>query len=107
MHQALAYNFVLSYFSKTLTFFFFLENFLLFGFRSVDLVMQFSDTEEAKINFPSSKYENRLHKIALLFAEHIKKFEDNQLQPPANVPRIPPKPYNPGGHEYQVKTPAP
>ena len=47
--------------------------------------MQFSDTEEAKINFPSSKFQNREHKIGCLFEEHIKKFED------------------PGGHECQVK----
>ncbi len=84
MHEALAYYFVLPYFSKTFKCICFLDNYLVTGF-SVDLVMQFSDTEEAKINFPSSKFQNREHKIGRLFAEHIKKFED------------------PSGHEYKVK----
>lgn len=49
-------------------------NYLLKGF-SVDLVMKFTDTKEEKINFPASMYENRTHKMSMVFADKIKAYE--------------------------------
>lgn len=49
-------------------------NYLVAGF-SVDLVMKLSDTKEVKINFPSSRFENRTHKMGLLFENDIREFE--------------------------------
>lgn len=50
------------------------ENYIANGF-SVDLVMVFSDTDEAKVNFPSSRYESRNHKMSYIFKEDIENFE--------------------------------
>ena len=51
-----------------------LGNWIISGF-SVDLVMKFSDTKEHKINFPSTRYENRTHKMGMLFADQIQAHE--------------------------------
>ena len=49
-------------------------NYLLPGF-SVDLIMLLPFGEEKKINFPSSAFEGRTHKISKIFQEHIMKIE--------------------------------
>ena len=45
-------------------------NYLVRGF-SVDLIMQLSGGKEVKINFPTSRYENRRHKMSVIFKDHI------------------------------------
>ena len=49
-------------------------NYLAKGF-SVDLVVKLTDAKEEKINFPSSKFENRTQKMSMIFAHTIKAYE--------------------------------
>ncbi|XP_028396876.1 uncharacterized protein LOC114520737 [Dendronephthya gigantea] len=44
-------------------------NYLVRGF-SVDLIMKLPEGKEAKINFPSSRFENRRHKMSVIFKDH-------------------------------------
>lgn len=41
----------------------------------IDLVMKFPGSKEEKINFPSSKFENRPHRISVIFSDKIRAFE--------------------------------
>ena len=52
-------------------------NYLVTGF-SLDLVMKFPDYQEAKINFPSSRFENRTHRMSSVFGDAISSYEDQQ-----------------------------
>lgn len=52
-------------------------NYLVTGF-SVDLVLKLPDGKEVKINFPSSKFENRRHKISQIFAADIGEYENTR-----------------------------
>ena len=52
-------------------------NYLVSGF-SVDLVLKLPDGDEVKINFPSSSFENRTHKISNIFADAIRKYENTR-----------------------------
>ena len=45
-------------------------NYLVRGF-SVDLIMQLSGGREVKINFPTRRFENRRHKMSVIFRDHI------------------------------------
>ena len=80
-------------------------NYLVTGF-SVDLVMKLSDTKEVKINFPSSKFENRTHKMGLVFNDHIKEFESSSALSAVTVLdgycRWHLVCSHPGGHERKV-----
>ena len=49
-------------------------NYLVKGF-SVDLLMKLTDNREVKINFPSSKFENRTHKMSTIFENEIKAYK--------------------------------
>lgn len=49
-------------------------NYLVKGL-SVDLLMKLTDNREVKINFPSSKFENRTHKMSTIFENEIKAYE--------------------------------
>lgn len=55
-------------------------NYLLRGGYSVDLVMNFDDKKEVKINFPGSKYEKRTHKMNIAFANAIKEYEMSMVK---------------------------
>ena len=60
------------------------DNYLVTGF-SVDLVMKLSRTKKVKINFPSSSFENRTHKMGLIFRDHIKEYESNSAMSSVTV----------------------
>ena len=47
-------------------------------FQSVDLVLKLPDEDEETINFPSSRFENRTHKISYIFADAISKYENTR-----------------------------
>ena len=54
-------------------------------FQSVDLVLKLPDGDEETINFPSSKFENRTHKISYIFADAISKYENTRALESVNV----------------------
>ena len=54
-------------------------------FLSVDLVLKLPDGDEETINFPSSKFENRTHKISYIFADAISKYENTRAPESVNV----------------------
>ena len=82
------------------------NNFLVRGFGAVDLVMKFGDEKEVKVRFPSSRYENRCHKLSLLFQKEIQKYgmENKNI----HVERIAPVwrfiYCHPGGFDQELET---
>ncbi len=54
-------------------------NYLVSGF-SVDLVMKFLGSKEEKITFPSSDFDNRTHKMSVVFGSKIREFENSQVK---------------------------
>ena len=54
-------------------------NYLVSGF-SLDLVMKFPGSKEEKINFSSSDFGNRTHKMSVIFRSKISAFEDSCRQ---------------------------
>ncbi len=52
------------------------DNYIVSGF-SVDLVLRLPDGDEVKINFPSSQFENRTHRMSYIFAHAIGEYESS------------------------------
>lgn len=61
------------------------DNWLITGLASVDIVLKFPHSEEAKINFPASKFENRRHKISYIFRNEISEFKSKHNVSQLNV----------------------
>ena len=78
------------------------RNYLVKGF-SVDLVMKFTDTKEDKVNFPASRYENRTHKMSMIFADEIKAYEMSLVKVVSGFSKWHLIFNHPGGYEEEVE----
>lgn len=77
-------------------------NYLIKGF-SVDLVMKFTDTKEHKINFPASKYQNRTHKMGMIFADEIHAYEMSLVKVLSGFSKWHLILNHPGGYEEEIE----
>ena len=80
-------------------------NYLVRGF-GIDLIIKFNDKEEVKISFPSSQFQNRRHKLSVLFQKQIREYQirnkNIQVKEITTVWRF--IHCHPGGFEQEVET---